>query len=359
MLLLTARVASRRYLCEITAAGGRTFTRRRLLTKQGALLMKHRFNTPLRVFVLLPALLLVSSCKDLGSNPITTPPGIPIATAATGLTINGFTANWQASENAAEYRLDVAQDSLFGGFVSGHQDKNVGNVTSYAVAGLISGRRYFYRVRAVGAGGTSANSNTVGVTVSTTSTTLAAPTALAGTGVTVSGFTANWSAVNGATGYRFDMSRDSSFASLLPGYNNKDVGNVTSLTLAGIGSGARYFYRLRAINVTETSGNSNTIGATLPTSFSLRVHPILDAYGCTGCHGGNGGLTVGTVGQLLTGGDHGPAVVPFNAATSTIIRKLTEDPPPFGSLMPRGAAALPADTVLVIRNWINQGAQNN
>jgi len=95
-----------------------------------------------------------------------------------------------------------------------------------------------------------------------------------------------------------------------------------------------------------------------PVSFSQQVLPIFQQSGCTGCHGGNGGLFVGTVQQLLQGGIHGPAVVPGNSDSSVIIQKLSVSPP-FGSRMPQGGPYLPEATVSIIRTWINQGAQDN
>jgi hypothetical protein len=67
---------------------------------------------------------------------------------------------------------------------------------------------------------------------------------------------------------------------------------------------------------------------------------------------------VGTVAQLLTGGDHGPAIVPGKADSSNLVRKLP-DPPPFGARMPMGGARLPDASINVIRTWINQGAVNS
>jgi hypothetical protein len=93
-------------------------------------------------------------------------------------------------------------------------------------------------------------------------------------------------------------------------------------------------------------------------SFQARVLPILTKYGCTGCHGGSGGLFVGTVAQLLAGGNHGAAVVAGDGANSSLIKKLGT-PAPFGSRMPLGGSALPADTIAVLRTWIDQGALNN
>jgi hypothetical protein len=93
-------------------------------------------------------------------------------------------------------------------------------------------------------------------------------------------------------------------------------------------------------------------------SFRNQVLPVLQNAGCLGCHGGNGGLSVGSVAQLLTGGIHGPAVIPGNAESSILIRKLLSGPP-FGDRMPQGGPFLPDSTVQVFRLWINQGAQNN
>ncbi len=93
-------------------------------------------------------------------------------------------------------------------------------------------------------------------------------------------------------------------------------------------------------------------------SFSRDVRPICQRYGCLSCHGGSGGLFLGTVAQMLQGGDHGPAVVPGNADASNIIKKLSPNPP-FGDRMPQGGPYLPDSTLQVIRNWINQGAKDN
>ena len=93
-------------------------------------------------------------------------------------------------------------------------------------------------------------------------------------------------------------------------------------------------------------------------SFSQRVRPIFQRQGCAGCHGGSGGLTVGTVAQLLAGGDHGPAIVAGQADNSNLIKKVLASPP-FGSRMPVGGPYLPDTTIAVLRTWINEGALNN
>ena len=87
----------------------------------------------------------------------------PIASAATDVGSDHFTANWSTQPPAVGYQLDVATDAAFTSFVSGFQAKDVGNVTSFAVTGLSQTTTYYYRVRAVGSG-TSLNSNTIAVT---------------------------------------------------------------------------------------------------------------------------------------------------------------------------------------------------
>ena len=93
-------------------------------------------------------------------------------------------------------------------------------------------------------------------------------------------------------------------------------------------------------------------------SFSTDLKPILNRYGCTSCHGGNGGLYVTTVAQIKQGGVHGAAVMAGNSAGSVLVQKLMVTPP-FGDRMPQGGPYLPDSLVSVIRQWIDQGAQDN
>lgn len=93
-------------------------------------------------------------------------PGSFIATNGGNITSSSFYANWNASPAASTYYLDVATDAVFTSFVSGYNNLNVGNVTTYNVTGLSASTAYYYRVRAGNACGIGSYSNTISVNTS-------------------------------------------------------------------------------------------------------------------------------------------------------------------------------------------------
>jgi len=56
--------------------------------------------------------------------------------------------------------LDVSTNNIFGTYVPGYHDLNVGKVTTQNVTGLAANTFYYYRVRAFN-GNTSPNSNVI------------------------------------------------------------------------------------------------------------------------------------------------------------------------------------------------------
>ena len=185
----------------------------------------------------------------------------PVATAATNVQSTSFTANWNAAAGAVGYRLDVASDADFADIITGYNNRDVGNVTTFLVssANIYPGSRYYYRVRAYNSIETSGNSNTIAL-----QTGPAAPTATAASDIDQTSFSANWNPTSGISGYRLDVATDAGFTAFVTGYNNLDVGNVTTYPVnTGLTAGTRYYYRLRTYNATGTSSNSNTISLIL------------------------------------------------------------------------------------------------
>ncbi|MCX6237610.1 MAG: hypothetical protein NTY07_08655 [Bacteroidia bacterium] len=92
---------------------------------------------------------------------VITTPAAPVANAGSGAACTQITANWTASTYATSYFLDVSTVIGFGSYVTGYQNSNVGNFTTFDVVGLTAGTTYYYRVRASNDCGTSVSSGTI------------------------------------------------------------------------------------------------------------------------------------------------------------------------------------------------------
>ena len=182
---------------------------------------------------------------------ILTIPATPTVNAATVITQTGFTANWVGGvTNATGYYLDVATDAGFTTFVPGYINLSLSSGTSSQIVSGLNSGTYYYRVRSFNGSGVSPSSSTI-----TAITLPSTPVAIAATAINASGFTANWSLVVGATSYSLDVSTNN-FATFVSGYNNLNVGAVTTLPISSLSSGISYQYRVRANNGSGSSGNS-------------------------------------------------------------------------------------------------------
>jgi len=99
----------------------------------------------------------------------------------------------------------------------------------------------------------------------------------------------------------------------------------------------------------DTGGGDTGGGATV-VSYQADIFPLFSQ--CTGCHGGTPPtLSTNSYENLLDG-----YVIPNDADGSTLYKSLLGT----GgiSLMPPGSA-WPQSKITQVKNWINQGAQNN
>ena len=132
-------------------------------------------------------------------------------------------------------------------------------VTTFTQTGLTPDTTYYYWIIPFNSNCTGAPFYDLSSILTASATTCSNPTtATAATAIGGNGFDANWTAVAGATDYRIDVATDAGFASIVAGYNNLSVGNVTSFTVTGLASLTTYYYRVRAIGA-SCPINSNTI----------------------------------------------------------------------------------------------------
>lgn len=119
---------------------------------------------------------------------------------------------------------------------------------------------------------------------------------------------------------------------------------------------------------TTCTGGQCSCGAAV--SFASDLQPVFNAS-CndTPCHGGRrpqadlnltGAQSFGAlVGAASARCQNRTRVVPGDVAASYLMNKLTGVGMCQGSQMPKGASALPADTIAKFQAWICRGAQNN
>ena len=83
----------------------------------------------------------------------------PVAQSATDIDATSFTANWSPEADADHYRLDVSPFSDFSEFLTGYENRNMGNATNHTISGLSPGTSYYYRLRSEIDTGSSETSN--------------------------------------------------------------------------------------------------------------------------------------------------------------------------------------------------------
>ncbi len=206
-------------------------------------------------------------------------PDAPVATVATNVAHDSFTANWNASTGATTYFLDVSELSDFSTFVTGYNNKDVGNVTSSSVTSLNSSTNYFYRVRASNSAGTSSNSNVITVTTAAPPVTTVQFKNSSGSVLETSGtynldVTISYPSSSTATtadvvlisGDPADIDGYTTQTVTFPAGSSSDQTVVISITNDGITEGDETLtFELQNVN----GGNSATVGT--PSQFDLTI----------------------------------------------------------------------------------------
>ena len=205
-----------------------------------------------------------------------TTPAAPTISSPSSITTTGFTANWAASSGATKYYLDVATDSGFTSLVSGFNNLDAGNVTSYAVTGLSPATTYYYRVRASNSAGTSSNSqNQVALTSSLSAPGISvSPTSLTGlsyngngpsTAQSVSVTASNLTGAPGALSVAGSANYEVSTTDATSGFGTSVLLNYTNATLDATNVWIRLKANLAAGNynaesITISGGGAATAG---------------------------------------------------------------------------------------------------
>lgn len=196
----------------------------------------------------------MASLRDRCQVPLDTV-GAPVISVDTqGQT--SLTISWPMVATATGYRIDVATDINFSNFIL--NDVDLSDRLIYDIEGLLPDTAYYIRMRSYNTLSTSDYSNVL------STYTILIPNAPV---ISIASFTdisilIGWSAVSGATKYFLDVATDSGFTTYVSGYENKDIGNVTSYNITGLTENTLYYIRLRTKNNFSISANSNTVSQT-------------------------------------------------------------------------------------------------
>lgn len=211
----------------------------------------------------------------------------PLTTAATTVYSSGFTANWTApaTGTVTHYLLDVATDTLFTNKVTGYNNRNIGNVTSYNVSGLTNNVKYFYRVIPVKTG-TDGVAGPSTVSAITTATALDFTLASFEAQVKAQEVLLDWTTATEKATSAFEIERNSNGAGFAV------IGRVTAAGNASEATGYQFndkqpvkglnLYRLKMINADGTWSYSPVRSARFQSALEgHEVFPIPATTGLT------------------------------------------------------------------------------
>lgn len=187
-----------------------------------------------------------------------TPPTAPTGLQASAASASRVNLTWtDNATNESAYLIERAPDAAGVAGAYTQVASIAVNSASYADTTLASNTRYWFRVRASNTGGNSGYSNAVAIQ---TLLRPAAPTALQGQSPSTTRIDLTWvdNATN-ETAYVVERAPDNAgiagtFASIA-----SIPANSTSYSNTGLGANTRYWYRVRAVDATDTSLSSAQI----------------------------------------------------------------------------------------------------
>lgn len=174
---------------------------------------------------------------------------------------------WNSSERAAEYQVELSKSDSFTEILIA----SVVSDTSLVISNLDFSSTYFWKVKALNAGGESMFSQTRSFQTKVAPTGLPVPLlpAMSENGVdTMPTFL--WTQAENALSYRFQLSSDVDFSSVLD--DQKGLVDTTT-TSFGLSFGTEYFWRVKAFGVNDSTEWSLVFNFT--TRFDELAAPIL------------------------------------------------------------------------------------
>ena len=183
-----------------------------------------------------------------GHSLATATPAAPTITSVSTVSTSSLKVKWNSVSGATSYRIDRRRsgDEAYSTIVSSTTS------TSYTDVGLLAGEKYYYRVYALNGSVTSDRSESIGAY-----TQCDIPEITSAEANSTSSITIKWSYVNGASYYRIDRRKQTEDA-----YSTIVANHTGSRTYTdtGLVAGAKYYYRVYAVNDSSTSAKPDGYG---------------------------------------------------------------------------------------------------